>query len=261
MHWTESGIVLSARKHGESSVIVNLLTSTHGRHVGLVRGGTGKRLRGVLQPGNEVTATWRARLAEPVGNYTLELAAARAAHLLDDRARLAALSSACAMAEAVLPEREPHAAVYAGLRVLLDALEADSAWPAVYVRWEMGLLAELGFGLDLRQCAATGGREDLVYVSPRSGRAVSRGAGAQYADRLLVLPTFLLGNGDGGGGMAGPDAAGPSGRDIIDGLALTGHFLELHVLAPHGLRMPAARGRLLDRISRDLPTSSGILTQ
>lgn len=251
MHWTESGIVLSARKHGESSVIVNLLTRAHGRHVGLVRGGTGKRLRGVLQPGNEVTATWRARLAEHLGNYTLELAAARAAPLLDDRARLAALSSACAMAQTVLPEREPHPAVYAGFRVLLDALEAESTWPAVYVHWELGLLAELGFGLDLSRCAATGVREDLVYVSPRSGRAVSRGPGAEYADRLLVLPAFLLGNGGG--------AAGPSGRDIIDGLTLTGHFLELHVLSPHGGRMPAARGRLLDRIGRDLPTSSGIL--
>lgn len=259
MHWSESGIVLSARKHGESSAIVNLLTRTHGRHVGLVRGGAGKRLRGVLQPGNEVTAAWRARLSEHLGNYTLELDVARAAHLLDDRARLAALSSACAMAEALLPEREPHAAVYAGFRVLLDALEAGTVWPAVYVRWEMGLLAELGFGLDLRRCAATGGTDDLVYVSPRTGRAVSRGAGAEYADRLLVLPQFLLGNGSGRGGGSG--AVGPPGRDIIDGLALTGHFLELHVLSPHGVRMPAARGRLLDRIGRDLPTSSGILPQ
>lgn len=255
MHWSESGIVLSARKHGESSAIVNLLTPSHGRHVGLVRGGTGKRLRGVLQPGNEVTAAWRARLSEHLGNYTLELDVARAAHLLDDRAPLAALSSACAMAEALLPEREPHPAVYAGFRVLLDALGADSTWPAVYVYWELGLLAELGFGLDLKRCAATGAREDLVYVSPRSGRAVSRGAGAQYADRLLALPTFLLEN----GGRSG--AVGPSGDDIMDGLALTGHFLELHVLSPHGGRMPAARGRLLDRIGRDIPTSSGILTE
>ncbi len=259
MQWSESGIVLSARKHGESSAIVNLLTLSHGRHVGLVRGGTGKRLRGVLQPGNEVTATWRARLAEHLGNYTLELAAARAANLLDDGARLAALSSACAMAETVLPEREAHASVYAGFRVLLEALESESTWPAVYVHWELGLLTELGFGLDLRRCAVTGGTDDLVYVSPRTGRAVSRSAGAEYADRLLVLPPFLLGNGGRGGGWSG--AVGPSGRDIIEGLALTGHFLELHVLSPHGLRMPAARGRLLDRISRDLPTSSGILTR
>ncbi len=259
MHWTDAGIVLSARKHGESSVIVNLLTPSRGRHVGLVRGGTGKRMRGVLQPGNEVTAAWRARLAEHLGNYTLELAAARAAHLLDERARLAALSSACAMAQAVLPEREPHPAVYAGFRVLLDSLESNSTWPAVYVRWELGLLAELGFGLDLTRCAVTGESENLVYVSPRTGRAVTRGAGAQYADRLLALPPFLLGNGAGMG--AGGGTVDPPVGDIIDGLALTGHFLELYVFSAHGVRMPAARGRLLDRISRDLPTSSGILTE
>ena len=259
--------MLSSRRHGESSVIVNLLTPSYGLHVGLVRGGTGKRLRGVLQPGNEVTATWRARLAEHLGNFTLELAAARAAPLLDDRTRLAALSSACALAEAVLPEREAHPSVYAGFRVLLDVLAAGSSWPAVYVHWELGLLRELGFGLDLSQCAATGGRDDLVYVSPRTGRAVSRAAGAEYADRLLVLPRFLLGNGNGngdgnsgsGGGTSG--AADASVRDIMDGLALIGHFLELHVLAPHGRRIPPARGRLIDRISRDLPTSGGILTQ
>lgn len=255
MHWSDPGIVLSARKHGESSTIVNLLTPTYGRHVGLVRGGTGKRLRGVLQPGNEVTATWRARLAEHLGNFTLELATARAAHLLDDRTRLAALSSACAMAQAFLPEREAHSNVYAGFRVLLDALEAESTWEAVYVHWEMGLLAELGFGLDLSQCAVTGDRDDLVYVSPRTGRAVSRAAGAEYRDRLLALPTFLLGNG------SGAVEVQPTGPDIIDGLTLMEHFLELHVLSPHGRRMPAARGRLLDRIGRDLPTSGAILTQ
>ena len=253
MHWSEQGIVLSARKHGENSVIVNLLTPSHGRHVGLVRGGSGKRMRGVLQPGNEVSATWRARLSEHLGNYSLELAAARAANVLDDRLRLAALSSACAVAESVLPEREAHHSVYAGFRILLDALEFEPSWPAVYVRWELGLLAELGFGLDLRVCAVTGQTEDLVYVSPRTGRAVSRDAGAEYRDRLLALPAFLLGNG------GGAPAVKVSNRDIVDGLTLTGHFLEVHVIVPHSARTPAARGRLLDRIGRDLPTSGGIL--
>ncbi len=254
MHWSDAGIVLSARKHGENSAIVSLLTAGRGRHVGLVRGATGKRMRGILQPGNEVTATWRARLAEHLGSYTVELAAAWAAGILEDPLGLAALSSACAVAEVVLPEREAHPAVYAGFRVLLEALEATPTWPAVYVRWETGLLAELGFGLDLSRCAASGATDDLIYVSPRTGRAVSRKAGEGYEERLLALPGFLL-------GPNGGDERPWSARDILDGLALTGHFLESHVLAPHGVRVPAARTRLVDRIGRDLPTSGGILSE
>jgi DNA repair protein RecO (recombination protein O) len=248
MEWSDEGVVLSARKHGEAAAIVHLLTRAHGRHAGLVRGGAGRKSRGVLQPGNEVDARWRARLAEHLGTYTVELKRSRASVLMDDALRLAGLSAACAVAQSALPEREPHASLYEGFRALLDAMEQSPAWAAVYVRWEVELLKELGFGLDLSQCAATGVRDDLAYVSPRSGRAVSAGAAAPYRGKLLKLPGFLLAS---QGGAAGAD-------EIADGLALTGFFLERHVLAPAKLRPPAARARLVERIVRATTTSGDI---
>jgi DNA repair protein RecO (recombination protein O) len=239
MEWSDDAIILSARKHGEAHAVVHLLTRSRGRHAGLVRGGNSRRLRGVLQPGNEVTATWRARLEDHLGNLTLELAHARAAPLLDDADRLAALSSACALCEAALPEREPHRSAFDSFDRLLLALDDDRRdWPEHYVRWELALLADLGFGLDLSRCAATGGRNQLIYVSPRSGRAVSATAGAPYRTKLLDLPSFLL-----AAGKPAPPAA------IASGLRLTGHFLTEHVLAPHGAAMPPARLRLLDRFA------------
>jgi len=236
MEWTDEGIVLSARKHGETSAIVTLLTRAYGRHAGLVRGGAGKAARGILQPGNRVEARWRARLAEHLGTLTCEMTYAFAAAVLDDAARLAALSSACAIAEAALPEREPFPSVYDGLLALLGAIEND-VWPVAYVRWELGLLTQLGFGLDLSECAATGRNDQLAYVSPKSGRAVSLAAGEPYKGRLLALPAFLAGGGNG----AGPGA-------LLDGLRLTGHFLERHLFAPMGVPMPAARRRLEERL-------------
>ena len=233
MDWTDDGIVLSARRHGESAAIVSLLTREHGRHPGLVRGGMGRKMRGVLQPGNMVQAHWRGRLAEHLGSYTCELVHAYAATILDTPLQLAALSAACALAETALPEREPHTAVYDGLRVVLDALDVEW-WPSIYVKWELGLLQELGFGLDLSACAATGEVDDLVFVSPKSGRAVSRHAGAPYKGVLLNLPDFLL-----GGGGAGDLA------QVTDGLKLTGFFLERHVY--HGA-LPPARTRLLQKV-------------
>jgi DNA repair protein RecO (recombination protein O) len=237
MEWTDEGIVLSARKHGETSAIVSLLTREHGVHAGLVRGGVSKTRRGMLQPGNQVQAVWRARLAEHLGSYTCELIHAHAATVLDDPARLAALSSACALAEAALAEREAHGALYDGLLVLLGALE-EEGWPTVYVKWEVGLLAEAGFGLDLSRCAATGRNDQLAYVSPKSGRAVSISAGEPYKKTLLPLPPFLV----------TPGAIGDAGQ-IADGLRLTGFFLERHVFAPHGRQMPAARLRLAGRLN------------
>lgn len=233
MEWSDDGIVLSARKHGESAAIVSLLTREHGRHAGLVRGGTGRKLRGVLQPGNLVAACWRARLPEHLGTYTCEPLHAYAAEILDTPLQLAALASACALAETALPEREPHRAVFDGLKVVLDALDVDW-WPSIYVKWELGLLAELGFGLDLRTCAATGRMENLAYVSPKSGRAVSREAAAPYKEILLPLPGFLL-----GGGGAGDHS------QVAEGLRLTGFFLERYVY--HG-PLPPARERLLARM-------------
>jgi len=241
MEWSEEGIVLAARKHGESSAIITVLTRDHGRHAGLVRGGAGRRSRGVLQPGNRIEATWRARLDEHLGTFTCELLEARAAALLDDPLRLAGLSAACAVADAALPEREPHRAAFAGLSALLDALKGET-WPPLYVRWELDLLRELGFGLDFSTCAATGRTEQLVYVSPKSGRAVSRPAGKPYGRALLALPPFLLGAGDAGG----PDR---DLRQVLQGLELTGFFLERHVFGPKR-RPPAARERLKERLTR-----------
>jgi DNA repair protein RecO (recombination protein O) len=240
MDWTDPGIVLSARRHGETSAIASLLTRAHGRHAGLVRGGWGKRGRATLQPGNAVHAHWRARLAEHLGTFTLEPDRTFAAGVFNDPLRLAALASACALADSALPEREPHPAVHDELCRLLAALAQDEpawpeapSWPEVYVRWEVRLLADLGFGLDLGRCAATGTEANLAFVSPRTGRAVSAEAAGPWRERLLPLPGFL----------AGTDAR--AGIDSIShGLQLTAHFLERHVFAPHGKGLPAARRRL-----------------
>ena len=235
MQWSDEGIVLSARRHGESAAIVCLLTREHGRHAGLARGGAGRRARGLYQAGNRVAATWRARLAEHLGTYACEPLGAAAAALLDDPARLAGLAAACAMAEASLPEREPHPAAFAGLAALIEGLEGAS-WAQAYVGWEVGMLRELGYGLDLSACAATGSNDGLAYVSPKSGRAVSLSAGGPYRDRLLPLPGFLIGENGGGGG-----------DEIAAGLRLTGYFLDRHVFAPHDRSLPPARLRLADR--------------
>ncbi|MBE0530179.1 MAG: DNA repair protein RecO [Rhodospirillales bacterium] len=236
MEWTDEGIILSARKHGETSAIVTLLTRTYGRHAGLVRGGAGKGARGILQPGNQVEARWRARLAEHLGTLTCEMTHAFAAAVLDDADRLAALSAACSVAEAALPEREPFTPIYDGLLALLGAI-GDDVWPVAYIRWELGLLTQLGFGLDLSECAATGRNDQLAYVSPKSGRAVSMAAGEPYKGKLLALPAFLAGGGNG----ATPGA-------LLDGMRLTGHFLERHVFSTMGVPMPAARRRLEERL-------------
>ncbi len=238
MDWRDDGIILDVRKHGESSAVVSLLTATRGRHAGLVRGGSGRRARGVLQPGNLVAAAWRARLAEHLGTMTCELVRPYAAQVLDDATRLAALASACALVQGTIPEREPHPALFDAFQVLLEHLGSDD-WANVYVRWELGLLGELGFGLDLGQCASTGRTDDLIYVSPRSGRAVSRDAGAPYRDRLLKLPTFLA-----------ADRVAGTAAEIVEALALSGHFLAKHVYAHAGERVPDARRRLVERLSR-----------
>ena len=237
MDWIDDGIVLSARKHGESAAVVSLLTRAHGRHAGLVRGGAGRRARGLYQPGNLLRATWRARLAEHLGNYTCEPVRAHAAAVLDAPLPLLALSSATTMVDAALPEREPHAALFDSLLALVEGLSREG-WAALYVRWELGFLAELGFGLDLTSCAATGTNDALAWVSPKSGRAVSAGAGEPWRDRLLTLPAFLLENG----------GSPPSQADIAAGLRLTGYFLANHVFGPDQRKLPAARERLLARM-------------
>jgi DNA repair protein RecO (recombination protein O) len=236
MHWADTGFVVAARRHGESGLIVELLTREHGRHLGLVRGGQSPKRRSVLQPGNLVAVAWRARLSEHLGNFACELLRAHAAGFLDNPDRLAALASATALIAVALPEREPHAEVFAAFAQLLDDLDSAVDWPARYVRWECGLLAALGFGLDLTRCAATGADVDLAYVSPRTGRAVSRAAGRPYHDKLLPLPEFLR--------LERPAA----GADIERGLALTQHFFLHHLLLPQGRRLPPARARLALRM-------------
>ena len=231
MDWHDEGIVLSFRKHGESAVIAHLLTQHHGRHAGLVRGGNSMKMRGVLQQGNELSVQWRARLEDHLGSFAIELQEGHAARVLSDPGRLSAMLSACALVDLCLPEREPHPDIFATLSALLLALP-DAAWAAAYVAWELSLLAELGFGLDLSKCAASGATTNLISVSPKSGRAVSAAAGEDYKDKLLPLPQFLVGK----------EVVEP--RDIADGLRLTGYFLDRHVLAPHAKLLPDARVRI-----------------
>jgi DNA repair protein RecO (recombination protein O) len=243
MEWSDDAIVLSVRRHGESSAIVEALTRTHGRHAGLVRGGASRRHRSTLQPGNNLRITWRARLAEHLGNFAIELERARAGELLDRRDTLMGLNAFSSVAAAALPEREPHEPVFEVGEILLDAMMEDgfAHWGPLFVRWEVGLLEALGFGLDLTRCAATGSSEDLLYVSPKTGRAVSREAGAPYRERLFLLPGFLLGS----------QNADPSPAEIAAGLNLTGHFLLERVLHPHERTMPPARMRLIDLATRE----------
>jgi DNA repair protein RecO (recombination protein O) len=233
MQWTDEAIVLGVKRHGETSVILELMTHEHGRHLGLVRGGGGTRLRGVLQPGNALRATWRARLDEHLGHYTVEGINLRAAGFLSAAHALHGVTHLAALCR-LLAEREAHAGIYDALDGILDRLGEQRAAAPMIARFELGFLAELGFGLDLSSCAATGATGDLIYVSPKSGRAVSRAAGEIYRDRLLRLPEFLQ-TGD------EPGSAG----DLADAFALTGFFLERHAFTPRGLTVPEARARYI----------------
>jgi DNA repair protein RecO (recombination protein O) len=240
MQWTDEGLILAVRPHGETAAVVELLTARSGRHAGLVHGGRSRRLRPVLQIGNHVDATWKARLADNLGHMTLELRRGYAAEAMADAAALAGLSTITTMTR-LLPEREPHASLYEVMLFVLSFLDDVSVWPALYARWELALLEALGFGLDLQTCASTGTRENLIYVSPRSGNAVSAEAGEPYKDRLLRLPRFLRGTG----------ASGTvTQQDVREALQLSGHFLEARVLAPAGQAMPEVRGRMIELIGR-----------
>lgn len=235
MNWTDEGIILSVRGLGETAAVAEMLTRRHGRHLGLVHGGRSRRLRPVLQIGNHVRVEWKARLADQLGHMTLELERGFAAEAMADAGRLAGLSSLVTLARQ-LPERDPHPNLYEITLFVLGFLDDPSVWPALMVRWEMALLDELGFGLDLGECAATGSNDDLIYVSPRTGRAVSASAGEPYKDRLLGLPAFLRGK---SGGHV-------TTEDIRVGFKLTGHFLETRVLVPRDATMPDVRVRMVD---------------
>lgn len=238
MDWQDHGIVIARFKHGESSLVTKLLTETHGLHAGLVRGGTGRAARAVYQIGNRVSATWQARLPDHLGNYRAELVRAHAAELLELRWPLAALGAGAALVEATLPEREPNRAVFDAFVLLLDRLTTPQ-WSPAYARFEIALLAALGFGLDLTCCAVTGETGDLAFVSPRTGRAVSREAAGAYENRLFTLPPFLI---------EGGESVDPS--DVAAALRLTGHFLARQALAPAERRMPSARTRLYEAMVR-----------
>ena len=235
MEWNDDAIILGMRQFGENGAILEALTREHGRHLGLVRGASSKRIKGALEPGNAIKAHWRARLDQQLGSFTIELSAVRAAHFFDDALKLAGLSAACAVSAATLPERESHTRVFEALDALLNVIAATPSpgWVENYVRFEIVLLEDLGFGLDLASCAATGVLSNLTHVSPKTGRAVSEVAAAPYRARLLTLPAFLAP----GDGMA-------SVHDLVDGLALTAFFLERAVVETHGGAMPPARARL-----------------
>jgi DNA repair protein RecO (recombination protein O) len=233
MDWIDEGFVLDRRAHGESAAILSVLTLDHGRHAGLVHGGQGPRKSGALQTGSRLRLTWRGRLQEHLGTFEAEMLETRIGHIIGDPGRVAALQSAAALLHLSLPEREPHPELFHAFEALSEALAGD-AWAPAYIFWELGLLQSLGFSIDLTACAVTGTRESLAYVSPRSGRAVSAEGAGEYRDRLLPLPPFLI------GGRYGGDS------DLVDGLKLTGHFLERHVTSACNAPMPAARGRLTE---------------
>ena len=237
MEWEDDAYVLSARAHGESGAIVDLLTAEHGRYAAHVAGGASRKLKPILQPGSRVIVRYRSRVSEQLGSALLEPVGEGPAALFDDPTALAGLSAAASVAAGALPEREAHPGVFFGLEALILALAHPEVWPAVYVRFEAGLLQDLGFGLDLSRCAATGSTDDLVYVSPRTGRAVSRAAGEPYKDKMLKLPPFLLGA-----------QAGLSEGDVDLGLILTAHFLEQFVFSPLNRPLPPARVWLVDRL-------------
>lgn len=240
MEWIDIGIVLGTRRHGEANAILELMTPSHGRHLGLVRGGGGSRLKPVLQPGNTVSVTWRARLDEHLGYYAVEGLQLRAASFLDRAHALYGVTHVAALCR-LLPERDPHMSVFDALLGLVDDLD-DSLWFAARVaRFELQILSELGFGLDLGECAVTGATEELVYVSPRSGRAVSRAAAGPWRDKLLPLPAFLLADSEPGEAVD----ERPSAADIGAAFSLTGYFLDRRIFEPRGSAMPDARQSFL----------------
>ncbi len=230
MRWSDDGIFLTGRPHGETSVIANIFTRGNGRTHGLVKGGRSRRIRPLLQTGNGLKVEWRARLDDQLGVYTMELTEATAARVLDDKLALAGVNAIAALL-LVLPERDPHPRLFDEAKRCL-ACAGSAEFPASIIRFELRFLDELGFGLDLTKCAATGRRDELAYVSPKSGQAVTRAAGEPYRDKLLPLPSFLVEE-----LQSGP----PAGSDVVNGLAMTGYFLQAHVFAENGKAMPKAR--------------------
>lgn len=241
MEWRDQGILLSTRRHGETSAIIDVFTPERGRHAGVVRGGTSRKIAPILQPGAQLDLAWRARLEDHIGSFAVEPVRSRAAAAMGGRRALAGLNAVTALLAFCLPEREPHPALYARTEALLDLLEQQDVWPLAYLQWELGLLEEMGYALDLSACAVTGAVDGLAYVSPKSGRAVSETGAGEWAARLLPLPEVMLGRGD------------ASDTQIAQGFVTTGYFLEAYLARDLGGKpLPEARGRFVDAFNRGL---------
>ncbi len=241
MEWRGTGILLSVRRHGESSAIIDVFTPEKGRHAGVVRGGTSRKLAPILQPGAQLDVAWRARLEDHIGTFSVEPVRSRAALVMNNRFALSGLNAVTGLLSFCLPDREAHLPLYTRTEQLLDLLGQDDLWPLAYLRWEVALLEEMGFGLDLSACAVTGARDGLEYVSPKTGRAVSRAGAGEWLDRLLPLPPVLLGQGD------------AADQEIAQGLKVTGYFLEAHLAPDLGNKpIPDARARFVAAFTRSL---------
>jgi len=238
MEWRDQGILLSVRRHGETSAIIEVLTPEHGRHAGVVRGGTSRKIAPVLQPGAQLDVTWRARLADHLGAFTVEPVRSRAVSAMGDRLALAGLNAVTGLLCFALAEREVYADLYERTQVLLDLLEHPEIWPLAYLQWELRLLEDMGYALDLSACAVTGATQDLRYVSPKSGRAVSQKGAGEWADRLLPLPGVLRGYME------------PDDRQVAQGFITTGHFLQHHLARDLGKPLPEARMRFVEMFNR-----------
>lgn len=244
MQWQDEAIIIGVKRHGETSVIAEIMTRSRGRHLGLVRSGRSRAMQPVLQPGNRVEAVWRARLDEHLGEFKLEPLRLRAARLMETATSVYGVQAMGALLR-LLPERDPHPHLYEALDVILETMEDPADAGELFVRFELAILNDLGYGLDLAECAATGLRNDLVYVSPKSGRAVCRTAGAPYADRLLTLPAFLREGARGAADTAGMAAA----------FRLTGYFLHRHIYEPRGITENAARDGFVQAALKALATA------
>lgn len=239
MEWREEGILLSTRRHGENAAIIEVFTPSHGRHAGVVRGGTSRKIAPILQPGAQLDLAWRARLEDHIGSFQVEPVRSRAVAAMSDRLALLGLNAVTALLLFCLPEREAHRALYLETERLLDLLDARDIWPLAYLRWEMRLLHDMGYALALDECAVTGARDGLVYVSPKSGRAVSAEGAGTWADRLLPLPPILRGDGE------GPDC------EVAQALVTTGYFLSEHLARDLGGKpLPEARARFVEAFRR-----------
>ena len=239
MEWRDHGILLSSKKHGETSAIIEVFTPNHGKHLGVVRAGTSRKLAPILQPGAQVNLTWRARLQDHIGTFSVELSRSRSAIALSDRLALSGLNAVVATLRSVLPEREAMGEFYEATEQLLDHLDQSDIFPLIYLKWEMFLLETMGYGLDLTTCAVTGKTSDLLYISPKSGHAVSTHGAGQWKDRLLPLPVVMIGKGSG------------DKVEVLAALNVTGFFIENHLFKGLGLdRVPYARAHLLELIKR-----------